>query len=311
MRLAEIENVSFSFNSASAESNMMSELSYQNKGGEEIKIRTQLKLADANFIPTYGIKLLAGTNLPDVDSTRQIIINEVFLKRMGIDDTQAALGEIIKNGKEHLQIVGVAADFHVNSLHQKIDPTIIGINPSYFFQANIKLASSEASLKKALAHIEQVWRAAFPEEIYTYQLLDETLNEAYRQETRAFYLLNIFSVITLLVSCLGIYGLISFIALQRTKEIGVRKVLGASVPQIVGLLSKDFVKLILLAFIIASPIAWYTMNRWLEDFEYRIMIGAGVFLVAGGVAIAIAMLTISFQAIKAALANPVKTLRAE
>ena len=309
-RLPEIRDVSFSFNSPSAESNFMGELAYQTSEGE-VKIRTQFKLADAHFIPTYGIDLLAGKGLPDVDSTSQIVINEVFMQRMGIHDPQAALGKIIQNGDQPLQIVGVARNFHVNSLHQKIDPTIIGINPKFFFQAGIKMASSKASLQKALAHIEQVWTIAFPDQLFSYQFLDQTLDQAYGKETRTFYLLNIFSAIAIFVSCLGLYGLISFMAVQRTKEIGVRKVLGASVFQIVTLLSKDFLKLVLIAFVIASPVGWYVMSKWLEDFEFRIDIGVSVFLMAGMSALLITMVTVGFQAIKAAIVNPVKSLRNE
>ncbi len=173
------------------------------------------------------------------------------------------------------------------------------------------MASSKASLQKALVHIEQVWTHTFPDQLFSYQFLDETLNGAYGRENRTFYLLNIFSGIAIFVSCLGLYGLISFMAVQRTKEIGVRKVMGASVLQIVSLLSIDFLKLVAIAFVISSPVGWYVMSKWLEDFEYRTDIGVGVFLIAGVAALLITLLTVGFHSIKAAMTNPVKSLRNE
>ena len=309
-RLPEIQHVSFSFNSASAESNFMGELAYQTSHGE-VTIRTQFKLADAHFIPTYGIQLLAGKGLPDVDSSSQIVVNEVFLQRMGIQSPQAALGEIIRNGEQALQIVGVARNFHVNSLHQPIDPAIIGINSKFFFQAGIKIASSGAGRQKAVAHIERVWTRTFPDQIFSYAFLDETLNQAYQREDRTFYLVNLFSGIAIFISCLGLYGLVSFLAVQRTKEIGIRKVMGASVTSLVALLLRDFIKLVLVAFLIASPVAWWTMQRWLQGFAYRVSISWWIFALVGGLAVIITLLTVGLQAIKAAVANPVKSLRIE
>ncbi|GAB3905290.1 ABC transporter permease [Larkinella knui] len=318
-RLAEssqVKDVSFSFNSASAESNWMQGMQYR-KGTKAVDIKTQLKMGDSHYLSTYGIQLLAGAGLQDRDSTSfKVIANEVFLNRMGVAKPADAIGEKVYygDGQEFATIIGVAKNFNVNSLHQKIDPTLIQVVPTNFYQAGIKLQTDQPNaeaLKGVLAHIEKAWMETFPDRIFEYSFLDETLAKAYQAETRTSQLIGTATFLAIIIACLGLFGLAAFTAEQRTKEIGVRKVLGASVSGIVLLLSREFLKPVLVALLIASPVAWYAMNEWLQNFEFKVGISWDVFALAGGLAVLIAFLTVSFQSIRAALMNPVKSLRSD
>jgi putative ABC transport system permease protein len=202
----------------------------------------------------------------------------------------------------------VVKNFNYESLKQSIGPL------SFFLEKNPGLASfkiATTDLPRLLASIEAKWKALAPGMPYSYRFLDESFSEMYREEQRVGRIALLFSIIAIIIACLGLFGLAAFVAEQRTKEIGIRKVLGASVSGLVALLSKDFVRLVAISFVIAAPLAWLAMHKWLQDFEYRITISWTVFLLAGLMALAIAIITISFQAIKAAVANPVKNLRSE
>jgi putative ABC transport system permease protein len=312
----QIRDASFSFNSASAESNWMQGMEYR-QGPKVVQVRTQMKMGDSHYLDTYGIKLLAGEPLKDSDTTDfKIIVNEIFLGRIGITQPAQAIGERVYfgDGNEFATIVGVAKNFNVNSLHQKIDPTAIQVVPNNYYQIGVKLQGehpSEASVKTALTHIEKTWTAAFPDQLFEYSFLDETLAQAYQAETRTASLIEVATFLAVLIACMGLFGLATFTAEQRTKEIGVRKVLGASVSSIIGLLSRDFLKLVMIAFVVASPIAWYVMNLWLQNFEFRIQIAWWMFLAAGMLMTLIALLTVSFQSVRAARLDPVKSLRVE
>jgi putative ABC transport system permease protein len=310
----QIKQVSFSLNSASAETNWMQSTQYKPEK-EEIDIRTQMKWVDADFIETYGIQLIAGQALQEGDSLSTILVNEVYVQRMKLASPQEAVGKVIHGlAEKPLPIVGVVKNFHVNSLHQKIDPTILAILPKFFHQGTIKLqqtALSAESIEKAIHHIGKAWTSTFPEHVFTYQFLDHTLEEAYKKEIQTAKMINIATAIAVSISCLGLFGLAVFITGQRIKEIGIRKVLGASTGNILMLLSKEFLKLVLLANVMAWPLAWWLLNKWLENFEFRIHIGPGVFILAAFSTLFITLLTISYQSVKAALANPVKSLRTE
>ncbi|RRB00014.1 ABC transporter permease [Larkinella rosea] len=316
--LPQIKDVSFSFNSASAESNWMQGMQYR-KGAQAIDVKTQMKMGDSHFLDTYGIQLLAGEKLRDSDTSStsfKLLANEIFLNRIGIKNPADAIGEKVYygDGKEFATIVGVVKNFNVNSLHQKIDPTVIQVVPNNFYQAGIKLQSEKPTaetIQAALTHIEKAWTATFPNQVFDYSFLDETLKQAYQSETRTAKLIEVSTFLAVFIACLGLFGLATFTAEQRTKEIGVRKVLGASVGSIIGLLSRDFLKLVLIAVVLASPIAWYAMSEWLRNFEFRIEIEWWIFALTGLLMGTIALLTVSFQSIKAALMNPVKSLRSE
>ncbi len=314
----QIKDVSFSFNSASAESNWMQGMEYR-KGAKANQIKTQMKMGDSHYLNTYGIQLLAGSTLRDTDTSSsafKIIANEVFLARMGISRPADAIGQRVYygDGKEFATIVGVVKNFNVNSLHQKIDPTVIQVVPNNFYQAGIKLQSEKPTaetIQAVLAQIEKAWTATFPNQVFDYSFLDESLAQAYQSETHTAQLIEASTFLAVLIACLGLFGLATFMAEQRTKEIGVRKVLGASVGSIIVLLSKDFLKLVLVAIVIASPIAWYAMNQWLHNFEFKVEIKWWVFALTGLFIATLALLTVSFQSVRAALVNPAKSLRSE
>ncbi|SEJ58441.1 putative ABC transport system permease protein [Dyadobacter sp. SG02] len=315
-RSAQIRDVSFSFNSASAESNWMQAMEYR-QGPKVVQVKTQMKMGDSHYLDTYGIQLVAGEPLKDSDTANfKVIVNEIFLGRIGISNPRAAIGQRVHygDGNEFATIAGVARNFHVNSLHQKIDPTVIQVVPNNFYQAGIKLQNenaSAASIQTALTDIEKAWTQIYPDQIFEYSFLDETLAQAYQSETRTARLIGAATILALLIASMGLFGLATFTAEQRTKEIGVRKVLGASVSSVVALLSKDFLKPVMLAIVIASPIAWYLMNQWLQNFEFKIPVSWWLFVAGGSLMTAIALLTVSFQSLRAAMLDPVRSLRTE
>ena len=242
-----------------------------------------------------------------------MLITETTAKLLGYNDPIGKMlyvpdGAPGNSPMRSFKIVGVIRDFHFESLRQNIGPLCMVLGQS------TGLASFKISTSNAPALIKQVeakWKAMAPGMPFSYRFMDDSFNDMYRSEQRAGTIALVFAILAILIACLGLFGLVTYMAEQRTKEIGIRKVLGASVSGMATMLSKDFVKLVIIAFIIASPLAWWGMNKWLEDFAYRINIEWWVFALAGMIALLIAIGTVSFQAIKAALANPVKSLRTE
>jgi ABC-type antimicrobial peptide transport system permease subunit len=207
------------------------------------------------------------------------------------------------------KVIGVVQDFHLTSLHETIRPLVIVLMPKYNSLLLVKAQRGRTPL--ALAGLQQAYRKYNPGYPFEYHFLDETFERQYKSETLVGELAKYFSILAVFISCLGLFGLAAFTAEQRTKEIGIRKVLGASVADLVALLSKEFIKLVGVAFVLASPLAWYAVHQWLQKFAYREEIAWWVFVLAGGLAVLIAVLTVSFQSLKVALANPVKSLRSE
>ncbi|MFC5407918.1 ABC transporter permease [Larkinella bovis] len=288
---------------------MLTKMTYYGK--KEMELDVSAKVGDENFIPLYGIRLLAGRNFQQSDSLRELVINATFAKRLGFQKPAEALNQFLDfNGKKY-PIVGVVDDFHEQSFHSKIDPTFIGNMPQAR-NLGVKLSGQSVDeVKTTLARIEEQWKAVHPDKKFEYDFLDERIASLYEKEQKTSRLVKIATAVAILVSCMGLFGLATFTAEQRTKEISIRKVLGASVAGIVALLSKDFLKLVFVALLLAAPIAWWAMTEWLKDFAYKVAIEWWVFALAGGLAVLIALLTISFQSIRAALANPVKSLRME
>lgn len=275
---------------------------------------------DEDFIKTMNLHLVAGRDLtrtdveqamhPDGDSLNyyHFIPNESAVKELGWTPEQAIGQKIDMGSGRKGEIKGVVADFHFASMKQKIGPLILFPE----MQGEIllvKLAGNQ--LPNTLQFLESKWRTLIPNRPFSYEFMDEEFNKLYSAETRTGKIFSVFAFLSIFLACLGLFGLSAYTTAQRTKEIGVRKVLGASVFSIVGLLSKDFLKLVLVAILIASPLAWYGMNQWLQDFAYKIDIEWWVFALAGLLAVGIALLTVSFQSIKAALMNPVKSLKSE
>lgn len=278
----------------------------------EVTADIKYLVADQDFIGTYGVKTLAGRSFSrdyGLD-TAGYIINEAAVKAMGLTSNEAAIGKNFSYGGRKGKIIGVINDFHFESLHQKIIPLVL-LMPTEGNYNRLSIKVSGNNMPAALAHIEKTWKEFLPEVPFSYTFLDDRFADLYRAEQQQGTLFTIFASIAIVIACLGLFGLSAFAINQRIKEIGIRKVIGASVPSIVTLLSKDFLKLVAVATVISFPIAWYAMNNWLQDFAYRSTIPWWIFLGAGIIAVVIALGTISFQAIKAATANPVKSLRSE
>lgn len=268
------------------------------------------KVADNEYVPGFKLPLVAGRNLEPSDTVREFLVNEMVLRNLGIKDPKTALNkEIYIYNRAVGPIVGILKDFHNRSFRAGLAPLIITTDKQYYSEASIKLDSRD--LAASMAAIEKKWNASFPEFVFEYQFMDEKIESFYKQENQLGTLYKIFAVIAIFLSCLGLYGLASFMAVQRIKEVGIRKVLGATGSHIVYLFSKEFIFLITIAFFIAAPLTYYFMDQWLQNYPFRIELSAWIFLAGGLVSILIALSTVSFQAIKASLANPVTSLRSE
>jgi putative ABC transport system permease protein len=243
------------------------------------------------------------------DTTQAMILNEAAVKMFSYRSPQDAVGRDFSQWGRKGKIIGVMKDFHFKSLQQEIKPLSMRIEPTGCGLVSIKVSPN--NLPATISAIEKKWNTLIPARPFSYFFLDEYFDKQYQSEQRFGKLFLNFAILAIIISCLGLLGLASYSTMQRTREIGIRKVLGATVPNIVNLLSKEFLKLVAVAIIIASPIAWFAMHKWLQDFAYRIPIAWWVFAVAAVLAALIAVLTVSFQAIKAAVSNPVKSLRTE
>ncbi|RIV17251.1 ABC transporter permease [Fibrisoma montanum] len=280
--------------------------------GQDVRINR----VDFDLMQTMGFQLKQGRlfsrQFPG-DTSDRLIVNEATLRKFQIDEKKA-IGQRLDftwQGQTYpFEIVGVVKDFHFEDLHETIEPYAFMLNRRPNFNYVIVHVNTP-NMANVLGFLEQTWRSLRPDEPFEYTFLNEDFQKNYQAEARTSRIVTTFTIISILISCLGLFGLAAFAAQQRTKEIGVRKVLGASVTNIVMLLAKDFLKLVLIAILIASPIAWWAMNKWLQGFAYKIDIPLWVFLVAGGLAVLIAFATVSFQSIRAALMNPVKSLRSE
>ncbi len=284
----------------------------QNKKGEMQKTNLDLYFVDYDFIPQYKLKLVAGRAFSKeftTDSTEAMIINEAATRLLGYASPAESVGRNFDQWGRKGKIIGVLKDFHYQSLQQNIKPLTMRIEPYGFGTISIKL--SAANLPETIQAIGKSWSQAIPTRPFEYTFLDEIFDKKYRAEDKFGNLFFNFAILAIFISCLGLLGLASYSTIQRTREIGVRKVLGASVSNIVNLLSVEFIKLVLIAFIIAAPLGYLGMNKWLRDFAYHDPISWWVFAIAGVTSILIAFLTISFQAVKAGLENPVKSLRSE
>jgi len=267
------------------------------------------------YLGLYKMKIIAGRDFsytdfnPNFGKLHNLILNESAIKLLGYKSPPDAIGKTIVRGTRKWDVIGVVNDYHQKSLRYVVEPTMIF--PAYSTNSFISVKVGTKDLPLTIAAIKKEFEAFFPGNLYDYFFLDDRFNEQYNNERLFGKVFALFSGFAIFIACLGLLGLALFATAQRTKEIGIRKVLGASVASIVTLLSKDFIRLIAIAFVIASPVAWFVMHQWLRDFAYRININGWIFLAAGLLSLAVAIATISFQAIKAAMANPVKNLRTE
>lgn len=284
------------------------------KDTTEIQQQINMKFGDTDYLKLYGFKLLAGRNFVASDKMNEIVINEKAVEAYGFKSPEDAVGKVLSqagNKARSYPIVGVVSDFHQFGIQSKIDPVLISTNKSQGSTLNIKLPDDASKWNASIKVIEKEWKKIYAGVPFKYSFYDETIKQLYKSEEDTQTLVSAATFIAILISCLGLFGLATLTAYRRTKEVGIRKVLGASVPGIVQLLSKEFLSLVLISVIIASPIAWWMMNEWLKDFAFRIEIKWWLFLIAAIAACVIALLTVSYQAIKAAVANPVESLRRE
>ncbi|WP_299314717.1 ABC transporter permease [uncultured Aquimarina sp.] len=284
----------------------------ENKAGDLQIANLDLYFVDHSYIPQFDLEILAGRAFSKdfaSDSTQAMILNEEAVKLLGYSDPKEAIGARFKQWGREGQVIGIVKNFHINSLQDNISPLTMRMETNRNDLITVKLESQ--NIKQTIASIKDQWESFLPDQPFDYFFLDDSFNEQYQNEERFGNLFLYFASLAILISCLGLLGLAAYSTLQRKREIGIRKVIGASVSEIVNLLSKDFLKLVMIAFAIASPIAWYIMYNWLQDFAYKIDIQWWMFLLSGGSSILIALLTVSFHAIKASLSNPVNSLRTE
>jgi putative ABC transport system permease protein len=303
-----IEKVAYTWTPPMSQNQNTTNVRYDTRQQDE-KFSLNTKFVDEDYLNLYDIKLLTGRNIAHSDTMRETLVNEEMVKRLGEKSNDKVLNKILEFNGKKVTIVGVVQDYHVMTLHEKIPPLAITSSTYMFRTVAVKMNMADA--KNTIKKLDKIWSATFPDFVFEYEFYDEAIGKMYQMETAMLGLIQAFALIAILIGCLGLYGLVSFMVAQKTKEIGVRKVLGASVGQILWLFGKEFSFLILIAFVIAAPAAWWVLNGWLQDFEYRISIGFGVFAAAIFLTGIIAVITVGWQSSRAALANPVKSLRTE
>lgn len=279
-----------------------------NNGKEEIPASVHYNESDTSYIRLFDLKLVAGRNLMPVDSLNEILINETYCRKLQMSPLDM-VGKDIKGNNRVYHVVGVLRDFHHSSAHRAVEPWFIRYagNSRLF---SLRLAEG-AHPHEAIEQIKAAFKKIYPEHEVTVRFMDETVDSFYKEERRFAVLANTATGLAIFISCLGLFGLASFTAIQRTKEIGIRKVLGASANSIMALLSQEFLLLVVISFVIAVPLAWYAGNQWLNGFAYRMDLNVWIFLLSGVLSILVALLTVGFQSAKAALKNPVESLRYE
>jgi len=315
--MPQVEIVSIG-NGAPSSGQTNSTIAHYKDGKKEIKTEVEIKSGDQNYIKVYHIKLLAGRNIQQSDTSRAIIINNTYAQVLGFRNPNEAIGKQLEklNGDKNITIIGVVADFYERSLHSPINPLAIqygrGTYETSTFHIGLKPETAGGNeWKSAIAAMGKDWKELYPDDDFDYHFYDETIAKFYDSEQHTAILLTWATGLSIFISCLGLLGLAIYTTSQRTKEIGVRKVLGATVGQIATLLSTELFRLILLAFIIVTPIAWWAMNKWLQSFADRTAISWWIFVLSGGGMLLTAILTSGSQTVKAALTNPVKSLRSE
>jgi putative ABC transport system permease protein len=285
-----------------------------NDGKKEIRENIEVKLGDSNYFRLYSLRLLAGTSAPQSDTINAVAINESYLHLLGYQDPSKIIGKQIKEFSGNPHIVGVVADFFPRSLRDPIKPLVIANGTGDGRVFNIKLQPKTAdgsNWPTTIAAIQKAFLEVYPNDDFDYQFVDDTIAKFYTAETNISKLLAWATGLTIFISCLGLLGLVIYVTNQRTKEIGIRKVIGASVGNLIMLLSRDFLKLIGLAILIAVPISWWGARKWLENFAYKTTLSWWIFAAGGGALLLIALIILCIRTLRAALANPVAALRSE
>ena len=309
LTLPGVKAASFSSDAPSSEHNNSSNFFF-NGVDKDPGFDVFMKVADADYFKTFGLKFIAGKGYDPGDSARNLVVNETFVRKLGFKHAIDVLGKTVSfDSNLHLPIVGVVADFKTNSMREEVKPLLM--YPSKKLEQQIAVKIEGKSLVSTAALLQKTWEKRYPEYAYTGFFVDDSIAKFYKQENQLELIYKVFALIAIFISCLGLYGLVSFMAVQRVREVGVRKVLGASVSSIVYLFSKEFIVLIAMAFALGAPAAWYLMHGWLQTFAYRITPDVWVFMLAIATSLLIGWATVGYKAVKAALANPVKSLRSE
>jgi putative ABC transport system permease protein len=307
LRYPDVKSVSYQYEAPASTMGFGGSIRFDNRvEWEKFVIRN--RFGDENYLSTYQIPLLAGRNYIKRDSVVEFVINQELMHRLGINDPQLILGHQLEDGNSGFkgEIVGVVKSFHLKSLQEAIEPCAIFAKPDMYKEVAVKLDTK--NLSQSIRHLHEAWQTTNPDEVFSYEFVNEQIAHFYEKEQQLTTLIRMFALVAILICCLGLYGMVSFMVTQKTKEIGVRKVLGASVSNIVSLFGKEFLIMVSTAFLIAAPIAWYTMTNWLNHFAYRINLDWWI-LVSGGILILlITLMTVGYKVIKAALMNPVKSL---
>jgi ABC-type antimicrobial peptide transport system permease subunit len=315
-----VESISFSLGAPTSDNNFGTSLSLT---GSPDTYETRIKIIDNAYLETYGIELAAGRwfteaeakaaseAVPGEQRTYVYVVNEAVVRQLGFAHNHEILGKKLTTGLNDItaEVIGVVKDFHTSSLHQQVEPVVLLHFHYFLFDAGIRL--TESSLHNSMEAIEEAYQKVFPDYLFNYTFLDDHLAGLYEDEKRTFTLIRVVAGLAIFISCLGLLGLVSFLTQQKTKEVGIRKVFGASVPGIVLLYSKNFVVLIVVAFAISIPVAWYAMHGWLEEFAYHVALKPGAFVFSLAGTVGIALLTVLYQSVKAARVNPAHSLRNE
>lgn len=307
-KLAGVEKYSLCFTPPSS-GNVMGTGFILEGQGDEMRKDTQVKAADNNYIDLFELRLIAGENLDDLDTARSVLVNRRLTEIAGFERPEEMLGKRIRVMRKMLPVAGVVENFHTMSLGNAIEPTVI-INRIDRYQT-LSLRINPQSFQAVLPEIQKRWEASYPDSIFEYQFLDESIRQFYQSEQRSSVMLSIFSTLAIAIGCLGLFGLATFMANQKTKEIGVRKVLGASVESILFSFSKEFLKLVIIGFCLAAPLGWFFATQYLNQFAYKIEISPLIFIIGMGISVIIAFLTVGYRSMKAASVNPVDSLRSE
>ena len=308
LSVAGTQNVSFCFEPPASGNNNGRDIQYENRPVKEA-FTVNVKDADNQYISTFDLKLIAGRNIFPSDTIREYLVNETLVNKLHLKSPQEIIGKTVNINDKKAQVVGVLKDFKSESFRNEIRPIAIASNPIQYNYAAVRINLN--NIKPTLTALEKVWKETYPEYVYSAVFVDEKIAKFYELDNTILRLVQGFAGIAILIGCLGLYGLVSFMAAQKTKEIGVRKVLGASLQNILWLFGKEFSRLLLIAFVIAAPLSWLVMHHWLQEFVYRISICPWIFLIAILSTFVIAGITVGFKSVKAALANPVKSLRSE
>ncbi|QMU31544.1 ABC transporter permease [Adhaeribacter radiodurans] len=307
-RVTGVEKVTFCYEAPTSEYSPTTGILFDSRPEAE-KFSIVQKFGDQEYVPTFGLKIVAGRNLLPADTIREYLLNESAVRALGFTVNQSVLGKKAVINGHRGTVVGVVKDFHNKSFHAAIDPLCITTLSENYATYGIKV--NLKSLATSLPQLQKAWDATYPTAIFTYRFLDEDIARAYQLDTMIQWLIQAFAGIAIFIGCLGLYGLVAFMATQKTKEIGVRKVLGASLGSILWLFYREFLRLLLLAFVVAAPLAWWLMHEWLSNFVYRVELGSRIFVLAILITGGIALITVGYQSLKAALTNPVQSLRSE